>query len=62
MSERVFHRILVIRVPKEVIEAVHGRQMFVEIAEVIFPELSRCVPHCRAWILQAAVSVAAWAK
>jgi hypothetical protein len=41
----VFHRIKVIEVAPELIEAVHGRQEFVAVTEVIFVELTRGVAH-----------------
>ncbi len=36
----VFHRIEVIEVDEELIEAMHGRQVFIEIAEVVFAKLA----------------------
>jgi hypothetical protein len=41
---RVLHRIEVIEVAKELIEAVHCRQKLVEVAEVVLAELTRGVP------------------
>ena len=42
---RVFHRIEVIQVAEELIEAVDGRQELVEIAQVVFAELAGGVAH-----------------
>src|SRR6476646_3391328 len=40
----VLHRIEVIEVAKEFIEAVHGRQELVEVAEVVLAKMTRGVP------------------
>ncbi len=42
---RVFHRVEVIEVAEELVEAVHGRQEFVEIAQVVLAELTGGVAH-----------------
>ena len=42
---RVFHRVEVIEVAIELIEAVHGRQELVEVAEVVLAELAGGVAH-----------------
>jgi len=34
-----------IEVPEELVEAVHGRQIFVEVAEMVLAELARRVAH-----------------
>src|SRR5258705_10680192 len=41
---RVLHRVEVIEVAIELIEAVHGRQELVEVTQVVLAELSRGVP------------------
>jgi hypothetical protein len=43
--ERVFHRVQVIHVTEELIEAMHGGQEFIAITEVIFTELASRVAH-----------------
>src|SRR4051812_47417373 len=40
---RVFHCIEVIEIPEELIEPMHGRQKLIEIAQVIFTELTGCI-------------------
>ena len=42
---RVFHRVEVIEVAEELIEAVHGRQELVEVAEMVLAELAGGVAH-----------------
>ena len=42
---RVFHRIQVIEVAEELVEAVHGRQELVAVAQVVLAELTRCIAH-----------------
>ena len=42
---RIFHRVEVIEVAEELVEAVNGRQELVEIAEVVLAELARDVAH-----------------
>ena len=42
---RVFHRVEVIEVAEELVEAVHGRQELVVIAEMVLAELAGGVAH-----------------
>jgi hypothetical protein len=42
---RIFHRIEVIKVAEELVEAVHCRQKLVFVAEVVLAELAGGVPH-----------------
>ena len=41
----IFHGVQVVQVPAEFIEAVHGRQKFVQVSQVIFAELAGGVTH-----------------
>ena len=41
----IFHRVEVIEVAEELIEAVHRRQELVEVAKVVLAELARGVAH-----------------
>jgi hypothetical protein len=55
--EGVFHRVEVIQITPELVEAVDGGQKFVAITEVIFAELARGVAHgfqhgCDGWRLR----------
>jgi hypothetical protein len=43
--KRVFHRVEVIQIAPELVEAVNGRQKLIAITQVIFAELTRCVAH-----------------
>ena len=43
--ERVFHRVEVIEVAPELVEAVHRRQVFVAVAEVVLAELAGRIAH-----------------
>ena len=42
---RVLHRVEVVEVAEELVEAVHGRQELVEVAEVVLAELAGGVAH-----------------
>ena len=42
---RVFHRIQVIEIPKELIEAVHCWQELVQVAKVVLAELASGITH-----------------
>ncbi len=42
---RIFHRIEVIEIAEEFVEAVHGRQEFVPVAEMVLAELAGGVAH-----------------
>ena len=43
--ERIFHRIKVIQIAEEFIEAVNGGEEFIPVAQVVFPELAGSVSH-----------------
>ena len=42
---RVFHRVEVVEVAEELVEAVHGRQELVAVAQVVLAELAGGVAH-----------------
>ena len=42
---RVLHRVEVIEVAEELVEPVHGRQVLVQVAEVVLAELAGGVAH-----------------